>query len=136
MSEMTLASPAHSQSTRMWGTWPKTKANSINNDQTHLNTNATTNCSPPKANYPGVHICAPYNGQTVGPGFTFKAAGNAFDGIAKRMELWIDGKKFGQRLEDQFKKTVTLPVGKHGASFVVVDSFDHHAGKSVTFYVQ
>jgi hypothetical protein len=49
----------------------------------------------------------PYNRQTVGTSFTFKAAGNAFDGIAKRMELWIDGKKFGQRLEDQFKKTVT-----------------------------
>ncbi|MGA9814799.1 MAG: VCBS repeat-containing protein [Terriglobales bacterium] len=101
-----------------------------------LNTNSTTNCNPPKANALGVHICAPYNGQTLGTSFTFKAAGNAFDGIAKRMELWIDGKKFGQRLEDQFKKTITLPAGKHVASFVVVDSFDHHSGKSVTFYVQ
>ena len=27
--------------------------------------------------------------------FTFKGAGNAFNGIAKRMELWIDGKKIG-----------------------------------------
>jgi hypothetical protein len=52
------------------------------------------------------------------------------------MELWIDGKKFGQRLLDQFKKTLTLPAGKHVASFVVVDSFDHHTAKSVTFYVQ
>jgi hypothetical protein len=101
-----------------------------------LNKNATTNCGPPKADSLSVHVCAPYDHQTVDTTFTFIAAGNAFEGIAKRMELWIDGKKFGQRLLDQFKKTLTLPSGKHVASFVVVDSFDHHVAKSVTFYVQ
>ncbi len=63
-----------------------------------LNTSAPTNCTPPAANKLGVHICAPLSGQTVPATSTFKAAGNAFDGIAKRMELWIDGKKVGQML--------------------------------------
>jgi hypothetical protein len=100
-----------------------------------LNTNATTNCTPPKPNALSVHICAPYNGQIVGKTFMFKAAGNAFNGTPKRMEIWIDGKKAGQKLDDQYKKSITLPVGKHSASFVVVDSFDHHVSKSVIFYV-
>lgn len=34
-----------------------------------LNTNATTNCTPPTANVLGVHICAPYSGETVGTTF-------------------------------------------------------------------
>ncbi len=49
--------------------------------------------------------------ETVGTTFTFKGAGNAFNGIAKRMELWIDGTKVGQNLEDQLKRLVTLTAG-------------------------
>lgn len=98
-----------------------------------LNTNGTTNCAPPPANKLGVDICAPSNGQTVGSSFAFRAAGNAFNGIAKRMELWIDGKKIGQDLEDQLRITTTLTSGKHTASFVVVDSFDNYTSSSVTF---
>ena len=101
-----------------------------------LNTNAATNCTPPPANKLGVHICAPTIGQTVGTSFTFKAAGNAFNGIAKRMELWIDNKKVGQNLEDQLKVTTTLTTGKHTASFVVVESFDNYASSSVSFTVK
>jgi FG-GAP-like repeat len=98
-----------------------------------LDTNATTNCTPPPANKLSVHICAPSSGQTVGSSFTFKAAGNAFNGVAKRMELWIDNKKIGQDLEDQLKITTTLTKGKHTASFVVVDTFDSYTSSSVTF---
>jgi hypothetical protein len=98
--------------------------------------NAATNCAPPKANALSVHICAPYNGQTVSQTFTYKAAGNAWDGIAKRMELWIDGKKIGQNLEDQLNVTATLASGKHQASFIAVDSFDNHVTQSVSFNVQ
>jgi hypothetical protein len=97
------------------------------------NTSAKVNCAPPPANQLGVNICAPTSGETVRSSFTFKAAGNAFNGIAKRMELWIDGKKVGQNLEDQLKVTTTLTPGTHTASFVVVDSFDNYASKSVTF---
>jgi hypothetical protein len=100
-----------------------------------LNTNAAQNCAPPKANRLGVHICAPTSGETVGSTFTFKGAGNAFSGIAKRMELWIDGHKVGQDLEDQLNVTTTLTLGKHTASFVVVDSFDNYTSRSVTFTV-
>lgn len=101
-----------------------------------LNTKAVPNCAPPKANALGVNICAPSSGETVGTTFTFRAGGNVFSGIPKRMELWLDGKKIGQNLEDQLKKTATLAPGKHLASFVVVDSFDHRATRSVTFRVQ
>lgn len=52
------------------------------------------------------------------------------------MELWIDGKKVGQSLEDQLTKTATLSAGKHVASFIAVDNFDNHVTKSVTFNVQ
>jgi len=97
------------------------------------NTSATTNCAPPAANALSVNICAPVNGQTVGKTFTFRGAGNAWNGIAKRMELWIDGKKVGQDLEDQLKLTTSLSEGPHTASFVVVDSFDNHVSGSVSF---
>jgi FG-GAP-like repeat len=101
-----------------------------------LNTKAVANCAPPKANALGINICAPYSGETVSKTFTFKASGNVFSGIPKRMELWVDGKKIGQNLEDQLKKTATLAAGKHTASFVVVDSFDHRVKRSVNFHVQ
>ncbi len=73
--------------------------------------------------------------ETVGTTFTFKGAGNAFNGIAKRMELWIDGTKVGQNLEDQLNVKTTLTAGTHTAAFVVVDSFDSYTSKSVTFTV-
>lgn len=98
-----------------------------------LNTNEPQNCTPPPANKLRVHICAPTSGQIVGTSFTFKAAGNAFNGIPKRMELWIDNKKVAQNLEDQLNATLSLTVGKHIAAFVVVDSFDNYIPLSVTF---
>jgi hypothetical protein len=98
-----------------------------------LNTNAPTDCDPPPANALGVHICAPKEDETGASTFTFKGAGNACNGIAKRMELWIDGQKVGQNLEDQLRVTTTLTAGTHTASFVVVDSFDNYTSSSVTF---
>ncbi len=97
------------------------------------NTNAATNCSLPRAGELAVHICTPLSGQIVGQTFTFRGSGMALNGIAKRMELWIDGKKVAQNLEDQLKATVTLTRGGHVASFVVVDSFDRHLSGSVSF---
>lgn len=99
-----------------------------------LNTNTAENCSLPPANQLAVHMCEPaHNGQVVGETFTFKGSGSAFNGVAKRMELWIDGKKVAQNLEDQLKATVKLARGNHVASFVVVDSFDEHTASSVSF---
>jgi hypothetical protein len=98
-----------------------------------ISENATPNCDPPMANKLSVNICAPSGGATIDETYTFKGAGNAFNGIAKRMELWIDGTKVGQNLEDQLNVTTTLAAGKHTASFVVVDSFDSYTSKSVTF---
>lgn len=101
-----------------------------------INENATPNCDPPPANKLSVHICPPESGGSSGNTYTFKAAGNAFNGIAKRMELWIDGAKVGQNLEDQLNVTATLEAGTHTASFVVVDTFDSYASKPVTFTIK
>jgi hypothetical protein len=105
----------------------------IGGAETLRNTSATVNCTPLGANVLSVHICAPRNGQTVGTSFTFRGAGNAWNGFAKRMELWIDGKKAGQNLNDQLKVTRALTKGSHTASFVVVDSFDNYVSKTVNF---
>ena len=94
------------------------------------------NCTLPPANQLVVHVCAPASGQTVGQSFTFVASGSAVNGIAKRIELWIDGTKITQNLEDQFKATVTLTRGAHVASFVVVDSFDNFTTSRVSFTSQ
>jgi hypothetical protein len=101
-----------------------------------VNASATRNCDPPPANKLSANICAPKSGQTIAKTFTFKGAGNAFNGIAKRMELWVDGVKIGQNLEDQLKLTTTLTQGTHTASFVVIDSFDEHTSTSVSFTVK
>jgi VCBS repeat protein len=101
-----------------------------------INGSATRNCNPPPANKLSVNICHPLSGETVAKTLTFKGAGNAFNGFAKRMELWIDGAKIGQNLEDQLNVRTTLTPGTHTASFVVVDSFDEYTSSSVTFTVQ
>lgn len=98
------------------------------------NTNAPLNCSLPPVSL-AVHVCIPHNGEVLGPDVTFRAAGNAKNGIAKRMELRIDGAKVAQNLEDQLKATITLTPGKHVATFTVVDSFDNHVSNSVSFTV-
>ena len=105
----------------------------IGGEEMLWNTSSAQNCAPPKANALSVHVCAPANGQIVGKTFTFRAAGNAFNGVAKRMELWIDGRKVGQNLEDQLRVTTPLPRGPHTATFVVVDTFDEHVSGSVSF---
>ncbi|HEY6181534.1 MAG TPA: VCBS repeat-containing protein [Terriglobales bacterium] len=97
------------------------------------NTSAPHYCNPPIAKGLRVHICSPAPGQTVGQTFTFYAGGNAANGYAKRMELWIDGKKVAQNLEDQLKAKVTLTRGHHTAAFVVVDAFDNYSARSVQF---
>jgi hypothetical protein len=106
-----------------------------------INTSAATNCPLPagasiSTKGLAVNICAPHNGQIVGQSFTFKGSGSAFNGVAKRMELWIDGQKVAQSLEDQMNATITLSRGNHVASFVVVDTFDNSMPRSVNFTAQ
>ena len=99
------------------------------------NTNAATGCSLPPAHL-AVHICTPLNGQVLSGPIRFTGSGNARQGIAKRMELRIDGKKVAQNLQDQLKAFITLTPGNHVATFTVVDSFDNHVSGSVGFTTQ
>jgi len=109
-----------------------------------INTSAAVNCPLASASITSatlskaltVNICAPYRGEIVGQTFTFKGSGQAFNGVAKRMELWIDGKKVAENLEDQLKATVSLTRGNHVASFVVVNTFDEYTSKTVNFTAQ
>ncbi len=100
------------------------------------NLNATVNCIPPRATKLSVNICGLKSGQIVPSTFNFKAAGNAFSGVVKRMELWIDGGKVGQNLEDQLNVNATLSPGSHKATFVAVDSFDNYVSSSLKFTSQ
>ena len=95
----------------------------------------STGCSLPPAHL-AVHICTPLNGQVLSGSIRFTGSGNARQGIAKRMELRIDGKKVAQNLQDQLKAFITLTPGQHVATFTVVDSFDSHVSGSVGFTVR
>jgi len=51
-----------------------------------------------------------------------KASGNSPVGI-KRLELWVDGTKRAQILNDQLLKTLTLTAGTHQVTVVAVDQY-------------
>jgi hypothetical protein len=51
-----------------------------------------------------------------------KASGNSPVGI-KRLELWVDGAKRGQTLDDQLLTSLTLSVGTHQVTIVAVDQY-------------
>jgi acetolactate synthase regulatory subunit len=51
-----------------------------------------------------------------------KGSGNSPVGI-KRVELWVDGHKVFQTLNDQLQKTLTLSQGTHQITIVAVDKY-------------
>ncbi len=51
------------------------------------------------------------------------------------MELWIDGKKVAQNLENSVEYDPLFVPGKPPGWFVVVNTFDENTSKSVTFTV-
>jgi hypothetical protein len=86
-----------------------------------LGQNGTPNCAPPRSNVLAAKICSP--GTSVGSTtFTVKASGNSPAGV-KRLELWVDGSKRYQTLNDQLRKTLTLSAGTHRISVIAVDQY-------------
>jgi len=51
-----------------------------------------------------------------------KASGNSPVGI-QRLELWVDGTKRAQILNDQLLTTLTLSAGTHTITIVAVDRY-------------
>jgi hypothetical protein len=86
-----------------------------------LNQNGTPNCPPPASNVLQAKMCSP-GSTTSSTTFTVQASGNSPVGI-KRVELWVDGHKVAQTLNDQLRKTLTLTIGIHQITVVAVDDY-------------
>jgi hypothetical protein len=66
-------------------------------------------------------FCTP-GSTTASATFTVRASGTSPVGI-KRLELWVDGTKRAQILNDQLLKTLTLTPGIHQVTIVAVDQY-------------
>ena len=86
------------------------------------NTSAYTNCAPPDSSKLQAKICIPVVNGSVSNPITVRAAGNSPIGV-KRMEIWADGKKVNQELNNQIAKLVTLSPGVHSLTVVAVDEY-------------
>jgi len=86
-----------------------------------LNSNGTVNCPPPPSGAIHAKLCTP-GSTTSSTTFTVKASGNSPVGI-QRLELWVDGTKRAQILNDQLLTTLTLSPGTHAITIVAVDRY-------------
>lgn len=86
-----------------------------------LNSNGTVNCAPPLSGAIHAKLCTPGT-STSSTTFTVRASGNSPVGI-QRLELWVDGTKRAQILNDQLLKTLTLSAGTHSITIVAVDRY-------------
>jgi hypothetical protein len=86
-----------------------------------LNSNGAVNCPPPPSGAIHAKLCTPGT-STSSTTFTVKASGNSPVGI-QRLELWVDGTKRAQILNDQLLKTLTLSAGTHTITIVAVDQY-------------
>jgi FG-GAP-like repeat len=92
-----------------------------------VNQNGSPNCPPPGSDNTRAKICSVAATSTAGT-YVVKASGNSVAGI-KRLELWIDGKKKYEVLNDQIQYRVALTPGTHR---VVVAAVDKYIGYSKT----
>lgn len=86
-----------------------------------FNQNGTPNCPPPPSNVLQAKMCSP-GSTTSSNTFMVQGSGNSPVGI-KRVELWVDGHKVAQTLNDQLRKTLTLSTGTHSITVVAVDKY-------------
>lgn len=99
-----------------------------------LNTNGAPNCPPPGSNVLQAKMCSP-GSTTSSNTFTVQGSGNSPVGI-KRVELWVDGHKLGQTLNDQLRQTITLSTGTHTITVVAVDKYIGFAKATKSVNVQ
>jgi hypothetical protein len=99
-----------------------------------FNQNGTPNCPPPPSNVLQAKMCSP-GSSTSSTTFTIKGSGNSPVGI-KRVELWVDGHKVFQTLNDQLQKTLTLSQGTHQITIVAVDKYIGFAKATRSVHVQ
>jgi hypothetical protein len=79
-----------------------------------------TGCGTPAS--PGVNVCKPANGSTVGSP-TEVAAAATITGTLARMEVWVDGvKKFTETTSTSFDTNLSLPNGYHKIDVYAVNT--------------
>ncbi len=100
-----------------------------------IDTSAEVNCAPPDSSKLQAKICTPSNNGNVSNPITVRGAGNAPIGV-KRLEIWVDGKKLNEELNDQIAKQITLSPGMHSLSLVAVDQYVGSATTTETINVQ
>jgi hypothetical protein len=77
-------------------------------------------CSVPSS--PGVHVCSPVNGSSVGSPVQATAAATV-TGTIQRMEVWVDGvKKYSTYNTNWLSTSIALPTGSHRFDFYVVNT--------------
>jgi hypothetical protein len=99
-----------------------------------LNQNAQSNCRPPGSATLAVRICSPRANATVESRVTVAASGNSPAGV-KRVELWADGVKRAQSINDQLRVTIHLSPGTHHLTVVGIDLYDSLAKKTIVVFV-
>ena len=101
----------------------------------YLNGNASVICTPPGSASLAARICSPGSNGTVAKTFTVKGSGNSPAGV-QRLELWVDGHKKAEALNDQLKASVTVAAGTHKVTVVAVSQFGVTASKSIFVHAQ
>jgi hypothetical protein len=100
-----------------------------------LNEGATVACAPPGSAKLTAKICGIANNATVAKTLTVRGSGNSPAAIY-RMELWVDGKKSAEVLNDQIQKALTLSAAKHRIAVVAVDRFGSHVTTAINVTAQ
>jgi FG-GAP-like repeat len=94
------------------------------------NTTGAQNCPPPGSDAIHAKICTPTESTQPSGSITFSGSGNSPAGI-QRLELWIDGVKHYQTLNDQLLHSETLSAGSHLVELVAVDKYTGFAKTSM-----
>ncbi|HEY0564460.1 MAG TPA: VCBS repeat-containing protein [Terriglobales bacterium] len=87
----------------------------------YVATNGSVNCAPPSSAHLAANICMPSAASAASP-LLIRGSGNSPLGV-KRVEIWIDGKKAAQKLDNQIGKRFTLAPGTHRIAVVAVDKY-------------
>jgi len=86
-----------------------------------ISSTGAANCTPPASDTIRAKFCAPDPGDFAS-GVTFGGSGNSPAGI-QRLELWIDGVKRYETVNDQLLRSETLSPGQHLVELVAVDKY-------------
>ena len=91
-------------------------------------------CAAPST--PGVNVCSPVNGSTVGSPVSVEAA-STISGTLARMEVWVDGaKKFTETTSKSLSTSISLAAGAHRFDIYAVNTAGTKWEKTVTATVK